>query len=114
MRYACKILSQIPLYMPYRFYLHRLGQVSSLKLADFALSQGHPLLAIRLYDFFLSRYPLSLKTDSLLETVTDLLFSLPPTDDNTKNLRIFIEYHPDSQVADRIAAWLSNHGVEAV
>jgi membrane associated rhomboid family serine protease len=114
MRYACKILSQIPLYMPYRFYLHRLGQVSSLKLADFALSQGHPLLAIRLYDFFLSRYPLSLKAESLVETLTDLLFSLPPTEDNTKSLRIFIEYHPDSQIADRIAAWLSNHGVEAV
>ena len=114
MRYACKILSQIPLYMPYRFYLHRLGQVSSLKLADFALSQGHPLLAIRLYDFFLSRYPLSLKAESLVETLTDLLFSLPPTEDNTKSLRIFIEYHPDSQIADRIAAWLSNNGVEAV
>jgi len=114
MRYACKILSQIPLYMPYRFYLHRLGQVSSLRLADFALSQGHPLLAVRLYDFFLSRYPLSLKTESLLDTVTDLLFSLPPTEDNRKNLAIFIQYHPDSQVADRIAAWLTNHNVEAV
>jgi len=114
MRYACKILSQIPLYMPYKFYLHRLGQVSCLKLADFALSQGHPLLAIRLYDFFLTRYPLSLKVDSLLDTVSDLLLSLTPSGDNIKNLAIFIDYHPDSQVADRIAAWLQNQGMEAV
>lgn len=114
MRYACKILSQIPLYMPYRFYLHRLGQVSALKIADFALSQGHPLLAIRLYDFFLSRYPLSLKVDSLLETMVELLNSLPANLENMQSLRVFLDYHPDSQIADRAAAWLSNNGERAV
>lgn len=114
MRYACKILSQIPLYMPYRFYLHRLGQVSALKIADYALSQGHPLLAIRLYDFFLSRYPLSLKVDSLLDTMTEILVSLPPTPENIHSLRVFLDYHPDSQIADRTTAWLRNVGERAV
>lgn len=114
MRYACKILSQIPLYMPYRFYLHRLGQVSTLKLADYALSQGHPLLALRLYDFFMSRYPLSLKTDSLMDTVLELLATLPPSRENTHSLSAFLKYHPDSQLAERVAAWLSNNGARVV
>lgn len=108
MRYACKILSQIPLYMPYRIYLGNLGQVNALRLGDFALSQGHPMLALRLYDFFLTRYPLSVKVHSVESTAAQVIGSLPPSSENQQALTTFLTYHPESMLAARIAAELAN------
>ncbi len=108
MRYACKILSQIPLYMPYRIYLANLGQVNVVKLGDFALSQGHPMLALRLYDFFLTKFPLSIKVSAIESTAAQLIGSLPPSTENQAALMTFLTYHPESMLAPRIAAQLAN------
>lgn len=113
MRYACKILSQIPLYMPYRIYLANLGQVNVLRLGDFALSQGHPMLALRLYDFFLTKFPLSVKVPSVESTAAQLLDSLPPSTENVNSLMTFLTYHPESMLAPRIGAEIANVRVKS-
>ncbi len=108
MRYACKILSQIPLYMPYRIYLGNLGQVNVLRLGDFALSQGHPMLGLRLYDFFLTKFPLSVKVSSVESTAAQLIGSINPSSENQSALTTFLAYHPESMLSAHIAAQLAN------
>ena len=108
LRYACKLLTQMPLYMPYRSYLGRLGQVNTLKLADYALTEGHPLLALRLYDFFLMRFPLARKCVAIEDTVASILDSLTPNQETIGTLMTFLTYHPDSMIGPRLGAWITN------
>ncbi len=103
--YACRLLSQMPMYMQYSTYLARLGQVPALKLADFALLQGHPILSLRLYDFFLASYPDSAKRPAVEATVLNVLACLAAGADNVKALDTFAQHHPESSLVPQIAAW---------
>jgi membrane associated rhomboid family serine protease len=107
-RNACKLLSQVPLYMPYRIYLGRLGQLSTLKLADFALQERHPILALRLYDFFLIRYPLAVQVPAIEATCVEILSRVMADGEHVKVLTSYLNYHPESLLAPRIGAWLAN------
>lgn len=106
LRYACRLLSQMPMYMPYPVYLERLGQVPSLCLADYALIQGHPILSLRLYDFFLSVYGRSTKRGAIESTCLQALACLPPSAENVRALELFSTYHPASALNPWIAAWV--------
>jgi membrane associated rhomboid family serine protease len=108
LRYACKLLSLVPLAMPYKVCLGRLGQVSALKLADYALAQGHPILAFRLYDLFLSRFPLSVKCRAVEDTAADLIANLTPDRETVAALNTFLTFHQESMLGPRLGAWLAN------
>lgn len=104
--YACRLLSQLPLYMNYPVYLGNLGQVPALKLGDFALLKGHPILALRLYDFFLTRYGVSHKRPQVEATILHTLSCLPASRENVGALLAFTQTHPQSTLGEPIAAWL--------
>lgn len=108
-RAACKLLSQMPLYMPYRIYLANLGQLSILKLADFALNERHPILALRLYDLYMTRNPLSVQVSAVEATCLEVISRIIPDAEHIKVLQSYLNYHPDSLLAARIGAWLSNN-----
>lgn len=107
-RYACKLLDLMPLYMPFRIYLANLGQINALRLGDYALQNGSPMLALRLYDFYLSRFPLAIKATTVEDTACNVIGALVSSVENVAALNTFLVYHPDSLLATRIGAWIAN------
>lgn len=105
---VCSLLSLIPAYMPFKLYLSRLGQVNTLKLGDYALAAGDSVLAFKLYDSYVSRFPLAVKGQGVEETAAQVVSSLPPTGANVAAMESYLLYHSDSLLAARVGAWLTN------
>ena len=66
------------------------------------------MLALRLYDSFLSRFPLSVKCRGIEHTAADIILGLPPSSENVEVLSTYLCYHTESLLAPRVGAWLSN------
>ena len=111
---SVEMLRQVPIFMPFRLYLGKLGQLTSLKLGDYALVNGDPLLAFRLYDFYLSRYQLAQKGSTVEETAYNIIGALAASKENVAAMRGFLASHAESLLADRVAAWLANVAPEGV
>lgn len=105
---ACALLSLLPMYMPFRIYLGRLGQVNTLRLGDQALALGDAVLAFRLYDSYVSRFPLAIKGKAVEETAAQIVGSLAMSESHVASMEAFLLYHPESLLTPHVGAWLSN------
>ena len=108
MSFACQVLGLVPVSLGFASCLGKLGQVNTLQLADHAVSARAPVLGLRLYDFYLTRFALSRHCDNVLDSVARLLAALPASEPHAAALGAFLAYHPESQLAGRIGAWLNN------
>ena len=106
--FASQLLDRLPLTVPLRHYLRRLGQGSILGLGDFAVNTTHWLLALRLYDLFLMRFPLSVKYDVVDSYAGDIIARMPATSENIATIALYVKNHAYSPLAPRLGAWLSN------
>jgi hypothetical protein len=70
------------------------------------LANGHPILALRLYDYFLAEFPASLKVPGVERTAHEVLARLTGHDENRRVLTSFSQFHPDSCLTPAVAGWL--------
>ena len=103
------LLAEIPNSMPLPLYLSRLGQRSALALGDHALAKGFPMVALRLYDFFLTQFPLSINGQRVEETAAELIALMQPTRANSEAATAFLAHHPHSPLKARLSAFIVNH-----
>jgi membrane associated rhomboid family serine protease len=106
--YVVRLLARLPAWLPFSVYLARLGQVSILRLGDGALHAGEALLALRCYELYLSRFPLSVKVATVEATAALVLENLAPTPLHVEAVRQLLASRPDGLLAPRLGAWLVN------
>ena len=102
---ALRLLSRMPMFLAYPSYLGRLGPDATLTLADFAVLQGHPVLAMRLYDLFLANHPQAADAPKVLATVAATLTLMPGTKETAEALAAFALHHPTSALLPGISLW---------
>lgn len=100
------LLDQIPEEMPFRIYLNHLGQIHILRLADAALSHYNPIISLRLYDFFLHRFPRTRKATAVAMSACSYLDTLPKEAAIAERVLRFIRHHGHSPLAPRLRLWL--------
>jgi membrane associated rhomboid family serine protease len=105
--YASRLLAALPLDLPFRVVLGRLGQGSTLALADRALGRGEILLALRLYDAFLARFPLAASGRAIEATCAGVLARLAPSPSNAQVISAYLGHHADGPLAPQLGAWLA-------
>lgn len=70
---ALLILTKIPLSMKFQVYLRRSGQMTILSYAVSLLKKNEYLTALRLYDLFLMRFPLSYHKEDVVKTAHSII-----------------------------------------
>ena len=93
----------------YAIYLPRLGQRNTIRLADEAVTGGRYLIALRTYDYYLARFPLSRKCESITATARALLAAMPISASTVEEFREYCATHPNSPVVELIVAWLARN-----
>jgi len=107
-RFICQLLTRVPIWLPLSEYLGRLGALNILKVADFALGQAHMILAFRLYDLYLMRFPLSVNARLVEASAADAVAHLTSSKETILDVESYLRSHPQSLLAPRLAAWLTN------
>ncbi len=103
--FAGRLLAQIPMSLPYRTCLARLGQLHMLALADFCATQGAPILALRLYDLFIVRFPSSTRRAGVEATALQVLACLRYDASASSALASFARHHQGSRLVPMIELW---------
>lgn len=104
---ALAILDSITLGMPYLTYLNQLGQAHILRIGDAALAADRPMVALRMYDFLLRRFPGTRKASEVHASALAVISSLPVEPQRVSAVAAFIHTNPDSPLAPRMRDWLS-------
>jgi membrane associated rhomboid family serine protease len=107
-RTAHALISLMPMDLPMLQVVPRLGQSTTLAIADAALSAGDFLTAMRLYDLYIERFPEAPKTGAVEATTASVLAALAPVDGNLRLLSRFLVFHKASTLAPRISTWIRN------
>ena len=76
--------------------------------ATFSVTHESPWVALRLYDLFLMKYPLSSSYERVEIYSADLISKLPDTTENMRSASSYLKTHLNSPLAARFAAWLTN------
>ena len=108
-RFICHLLNRIPIWLPLGTYLDRLGSLNILKVGDFALEQAQAMLAIRLYDLYLMRFPLAAMSTVVEASAADAVARLSPSRQAISDIEAYLRNHPSSLLSTRLVAWLANN-----
>lgn len=98
------LLEQLSEDMPYHVYLNQLGQTHILRLADSALAHQKPLLSLRLYDFFVRRFPSTRKATAVAQSACGVIDVLPVI--CAEQVAQFVRHHAQSPLAAELRDWL--------
>ena len=107
--FICHLLSRIPMWLPLGTYLDRLGSLNILRVGDFALAQSQAMLAVRLYDLYLMRYPLAVMSTAVEASAADAVARLSSSRETISDVEVYLRNHPRSLLSPRLAAWLANN-----
>lgn len=101
------LLSGVSMDLPYITYLNQLGQTHILRIGDAALGMDQPMIALRLYDFFLQRFPATRKAMTVDRSASTVVAQLPADPKMIEAVTSFINTHPQSTLSPRLRAWLA-------
>lgn len=104
---SCHLLNRLPVTFIFNEFLGNIGHRNVLKLAIFAESNCFEILSIKLYSYFLDRFPSSNKRTEVLKRVERLIATLPVNENNCHNLELFSRYHPQSHIINFLSRWIS-------
>ena len=105
---ASQFVERLPVTIPYQLFLANAGQKTILTLANFSVTHANPWVALRLYDLFLMKYPLSSSYERVESYCADLISQLADTTANMRSASSYLKLHLNSPLAARFGAWLSN------
>jgi membrane associated rhomboid family serine protease len=105
--FASELLSSLPGDMPLMRYLHQLGQETILGLADFAVGCGQFLLAVRLYDLYLLRFPQSSHSPEIAAFAGDLINRMPMSMYNTRAVELYVRAQVATPLSMALKSWLT-------
>jgi len=109
---ACRLLDRLPMTFLFSEFLGNLGHRNVLKLAIFAESNCFETLSMKLYSYFLTRFPFSNKCAEVKKRVERLIATLSIEEKNLQNLCLFAKFHPQSPIISYVSRWIDQAAIQ--